>query len=47
MGMAAQGDKLLIPFFQDILGGASLNWYMHLEKSQIRTWKDIAEAFVR
>jgi hypothetical protein len=47
MGTAAQNDKLLIHFFQDSLSGASLNWYMHLEKSRIRTWKDLAEAFVK
>ncbi|KAK2369080.1 hypothetical protein QL285_082233 [Trifolium repens] len=37
MGAAAQDDKLLIHFFQDSLSGASLNWYMHLEKSRIQT----------
>jgi hypothetical protein len=47
MGIAAQDDKLLIHFFQDSLSGASLNWYMHLEKGRIRTWKDLAEAFVK
>jgi len=47
MGVASQDDKLLIHFFQDSLSGASLNWYMHLEKTQIRTWRDFVEVFVK
>ncbi|RDY06383.1 hypothetical protein CR513_09643, partial [Mucuna pruriens] len=30
-----------------ILTGAALNWYVNLEKGQVRTWRDLAEAFVR
>lgn len=30
-------DRLLMHFFQDSLSGASLDWYMHLEGTHIRT----------
>ena len=47
MGIAARDDKLLIFFFQESLSDASLNWYMHLDRSKIRTWRELAEAFVK
>lgn len=34
-------------FFQDNLTGASLEWYMHLERTYIRNWRDLVEAFVK
>lgn len=40
-------EKLLMHFFQDSLSGASLEWYMQLESSHIRTWRDLVEAFVK
>ncbi|RDY06261.1 hypothetical protein CR513_09786, partial [Mucuna pruriens] len=39
-------DKILVHCFQDSLTGATLNWYVNLEKGQVRTWRDLAEAFV-
>ncbi|XP_017415355.1 uncharacterized protein LOC108326380 [Vigna angularis] len=39
--------KLLIHFFQDSLAEAALSWYTHLESSHIRSWADLADAFVR
>nr|XP_027191080.1 uncharacterized protein LOC101494924 [Cicer arietinum] len=47
MASHAHNDKLLIHFFQDSLSGASLSWYMHLERNQIRSWKDLADAFLK
>jgi len=41
------GEKLLIHFFQESLTGMALNWYMHLEPTQIRSWKDLVAAFVK
>lgn len=35
--------KLLIHYFQDILNGASLEWYMQLKQSHVHTWKDLAK----
>ena len=46
MGSYANDDKLLIHCFQESLRGASLKWYMNLERSKIRTWKDLTEAFM-
>lgn len=47
--MAAYSDdeKLLMHFFQDSLSGASPEWYMQLERTHIRTWKELAEAFLK
>lgn len=30
-------ENLMIHYFQDSLSGASLDWYMHLERTHIRT----------
>ena len=38
---------LLIHFFQDSLTGAALKWYMGLDSSNIRTFNDFAEAFIK
>lgn len=40
-------EKLLMHFFQDSLAGASLYWYMQLERTYIRNWRDLVEAFVK
>ena len=34
-------------FFQDSLAGAAVAWYTNLEASHIRSWKDLATAFIR
>jgi hypothetical protein len=26
---------------------AALSWYMHLERTQIHSWKDLADAFLK
>jgi len=40
-------EKLLMHFFQDSLAGAAVVWYTNLEASQVRSWKDLATAFIR
>ncbi|RDX85483.1 hypothetical protein CR513_33322, partial [Mucuna pruriens] len=40
-------DKILVHCFQDSLTRGALNWYVNLEKGQVKTWRDLAEAFVR
>lgn len=40
-------EKLLIHFFQDILSGASMEWYMQLEHTHIRTWRELVESFLK
>ncbi|KAK2410447.1 hypothetical protein QL285_045810 [Trifolium repens] len=47
MASYANDDKLMIHCFQDSLAGASLNWYMQLEASSVRSWKDLANAFIK
>lgn len=39
--------QLLIHYFQDSLTGATLKWYMGLDSTQIQTFNDIGEIFVR
>jgi len=34
-------------FFQDSLNGATLNWYMRLNNTKIRKWKDLVDVFVK
>ena len=33
--------------FQDSLTGAALRWFVGLESGRIKTWRDLAEAFLR
>ncbi|XP_024449452.2 uncharacterized protein LOC112326273 [Populus trichocarpa] len=40
-------EKLLMHFFQDSLSGAALSWYMRLDNTKIRRWKDLVKAFVK
>ncbi|XP_058726070.1 uncharacterized protein LOC131597387 [Vicia villosa] len=42
--------KFKVPNFEkykDSLSGASLEWYTQLERTNIRTWKDLAKAFFK
>ncbi|MCI11832.1 hypothetical protein A2U01_0032934, partial [Trifolium medium] len=47
MASFANDDKLMMHCFQDSLTGASLNWYMQLEGSHNRSWRDLANAFIK
>ena len=40
-------EKLLRHFFQDSLSEASLEWYILLEHTHIRTWRELVEAFLK
>lgn len=40
-------DKLLMHLFQDSLSGVSLEWYMQLKRTYIRTWRELAEEFLK
>ena len=46
MSAYSNDEKLLMHFFQDSLTGGPLEWYMQLESSRIRTWRELVEAFV-
>ncbi|CAL5211971.1 unnamed protein product [Lathyrus oleraceus] len=47
MTFHAHDDKLMIHCFQDSLTGASLSWYMKLERSHIQSWLDLANGFLK
>lgn len=40
-------ERLRMHLFQDSLRGASLEWYMQLEGTHIRSWRDMVEAFLK
>jgi len=40
-------EKLLIHFFQDSLSGAALTWYMRLDNTKVKKWKDLVDAFMK
>ncbi|RDX72860.1 hypothetical protein CR513_47604, partial [Mucuna pruriens] len=40
-------DKVLIHYFQDSLTVVGLSWYVGLERGRIKTWRDLAEAFLK
>lgn len=40
-------DQLLIHYFQDSLIGAATKWYNQLSRTQISSWKDLTQAFMR
>ena len=39
-------DKLLVHYFQDSLTGSTTRWYNQLSRDQIRSWTDLAKAFL-
>ena len=43
----ARNEDLLIHVFYDSLIGAVAQWYMKLKKDQVRTWRDLAKAFLK
>ena len=45
-GGVFRGRKVVVHFFQDSLAGAAVAWYTNLEAFQIRSWKDLATAFI-
>ncbi|XP_017644323.1 uncharacterized protein LOC108484960 [Gossypium arboreum] len=40
-------DQLLVHCFQDSLTGATAKWYNQLNRGQISSWKDLAQAFMK
>lgn len=47
MASYIDNDDLIIHYFQDSLSGASLDWYMGLECTKIRSWRDLFEMFLK
>jgi len=40
-------EKLLIHFFQDNLSNTTLTWYMQLNNTKVKIWKDLVDTFIR
>jgi len=46
MAEVVHDEKLLIHFFQDSLSEAALTWYMRLDNTKVKGWKDLVDTFV-
>lgn len=46
MAAYVEDDKILMHCFQESLTGGALRWYIQLEGSRVRTWKELAAAFL-
>ncbi|KAJ9140058.1 hypothetical protein P3X46_030745 [Hevea brasiliensis] len=47
MSGLTEDDRLLIHFFHESLSGAALRWCIQLDRSKLRSWKDLADAFLK
>ncbi|XP_058783769.1 uncharacterized protein LOC131658498 [Vicia villosa] len=47
MSVYSEDEGFLMHFFQDSLAGASLEWYVQLERTHIHSWRDLVEAFIK
>jgi hypothetical protein len=47
MAEVVYDEKLLMHFLQDSLSGVALSWYIRLDNTKIRKWKDLVDAFVK
>jgi len=47
MSAYAKDDQVLIYYFQESLASPASKWYMNLDKTKIRTFHDLCEAFVQ
>jgi hypothetical protein len=47
MGAYLKNDKMMMYFFQESLKDSAIRWYLNLDKKEIKTWHDLANAFVR
>lgn len=47
MAKMIHNDKMLTYFFWDSLIGSVLSWYIRLENTRIKKWKDLVEAFLK
>lgn len=47
MAAHIQEEKLLIHCFEDSLTGSASQWYMQLDATYVRKWKDLADLFLK
>ena len=46
MGAYYRNERMLIYFFQESLKGPAIRWYLNLNKNEIKSWRDLANAFL-
>ncbi|XP_057958234.1 uncharacterized protein LOC131151073 [Malania oleifera] len=46
MAACSDDEKLMMHCFQSSLTGSAIRWYIQQDKARVRTWKDLANAFV-
>ncbi|XP_057989045.1 uncharacterized protein LOC131172111 [Hevea brasiliensis] len=47
MSALTEDDILLVHFFHESLTGAALRWCIQLDRSRLRSWKDLADTFLK
>jgi hypothetical protein len=47
MAEVVDDEKLLIHFFQDSLSDTAFTWYIRLDNTKVKKWKDLVDAFMR
>ncbi|KAJ9169855.1 hypothetical protein P3X46_018003 [Hevea brasiliensis] len=47
MSTLTEDDRLLVHFFHESLSGVALRWCIQLDRSKLRSWKDLADAFLK
>lgn len=47
MASYATNEKLIMHYFQDSLSGASFDQFMQLERTHVKTWKDLDNTFLK
>lgn len=40
-------EKLLIYFFYEILSGVTFSWYIRLDNTKVRIWKELVDTFIK
>jgi len=47
MAEVVYDEKMLIHFFQDSSSDIAFTWYMRLDNTKVKKWKDLVDAFIR
>jgi hypothetical protein len=47
MGAYLKNEKMMLYYFQESLTNPAIKWYLNLDKKEIRTWNDLANAFLK
>jgi hypothetical protein len=47
MGAYLKNERMMMYYFQESLTGAAIKWYLSLDKKEMRTWNDLASAFLK